>query len=51
MIPIVTPGFLQSEWCCREVLQFREREKQLGRCDLIFPFLYVDTGDVNPRRS
>nr|WP_294543245.1 SUMF1/EgtB/PvdO family nonheme iron enzyme [uncultured Rhodopila sp.] len=51
MIPIVTPGFLQSEWCCREVLQFRKREIELGRSDLIFPFLYIDTGDVGPDRD
>ncbi len=48
MIPIVTPGFLQSEWCCKEVLQFREPEKELGRSNLIFPFLYIDTDDTDP---
>jgi sulfatase modifying factor 1 len=51
IIPIVTPGFLQSDWCCREVLQFREREIELGRSDLIFPFLYIDTDDVGPDRD
>ena len=40
-IPIITPAFLQSEWSCREVLRFQEREQALGRDDLIFPLLYV----------
>ena len=41
LIPILTPAFLQSEWCCREVMHFHEREKALGRDDLIFPLHYV----------
>lgn len=44
-IPIVTPGFLQSEWCAREVLKFRERERLLNRDDLIFPIYYLDIED------
>ena len=48
MIPIVTPGFLASEWCCREVLLFREREKALGRSDLIFPLVYIKADDIDP---
>jgi len=48
LIPIVTPGFLQSEWCCKEVTRFREREQALGRNDLIFPFLFVGVADVDP---
>ena len=48
MLPIVTPGFIQSEWCCKEVLRFREREKALGRSDLIFPFVYIRADDVDP---
>ncbi len=47
-IPVITPGFLQSEWCCREVTWFREREKALGREDLIFPLLYVAVDDLRP---
>ncbi len=47
-IPIVTPGFLGSEMCCKEVLRFREREKELGRKDLIFPFRYLDISDIHP---
>lgn len=48
-IPILTPNFLQSEWCCREVQLFLERQQQLfdtypdlPRESRIFPILYVD---------
>ena len=46
LIPIVTPGFFQSEWCCYEVTRFREREQELGRDDLIFPLIYVPVKDI-----
>src|ERR1700722_18294805 len=49
-VPIVTPGFLQSPWCCAEVMRFREREIQLGRSDLIFPLHYINTDDVDPEQ-
>jgi formylglycine-generating enzyme required for sulfatase activity len=48
LIPIVTPGFLQSEWCCKEVIRFRQREEALGRNDLIFPFRYISIDDADP---
>jgi hypothetical protein len=47
-IPIVTPGFLLSEWCGLEVLRFQVRMKKLGRDDLIFPIHYIDVDDVDP---
>jgi formylglycine-generating enzyme required for sulfatase activity len=47
LIPIVTPDFFQSEWCCREVALFRDRERELGRGDLIFPIHYIDVGHVD----
>ncbi|HEY1935789.1 MAG TPA: SUMF1/EgtB/PvdO family nonheme iron enzyme [Acetobacteraceae bacterium] len=50
-IPIVTPGFLQSEWCCKELGRFRARQTALGRDDLIFPLHYIDVSDVNPDRA
>ncbi len=43
LIPIVTPAFLQSEWCCKEVEMFRRREERLGAGGLIFPIHYIDT--------
>jgi formylglycine-generating enzyme required for sulfatase activity len=48
IIPILTPAFLQSEWCCKEVLRFREREKALGRNNLIFPFHLTNTDHLDP---
>jgi len=49
LIPIVTPAFLESEMCCLEVSRFREREAELGRDDLIFPFVYIDVKDIHER--
>ena len=46
-VPIVTRGFLKSEWCCKELLLFAERAKTLKRDDLIFPFYYVSVGGPN----
>jgi hypothetical protein len=48
LIAIVTPAFLESEMCCREVMRFREREQELGRDDLIFPFHYIDVAHIEP---
>jgi hypothetical protein len=47
-IPVVTPAFLQSEWCCKEVLLFLAHQESLGRSGLIFPVFYVDVGGVDP---
>ena len=49
-IPVVTPAFLQSDWCCREVMHFAERERTLGHKNLIFPLHYVDTDRIDLRR-
>ena len=52
LIPIVTPALLQSEWCCREIALFREREaRTLRRNDLVFPIHYVDIDDLDVSRS
>lgn len=48
LVPIVTPALLQSEWCCREIAIFREREQALGRADLILPVHYIDTAHLDP---
>ena len=50
-IPIVTPAFLESEWCCYEVMRFHALEQQRGRNDLIFPLHYVDTDDFHPEEA
>jgi formylglycine-generating enzyme required for sulfatase activity len=48
LIAIVTPALLQSEWCSREIMLFREKEAELGRNDLIFPLHYIDVNDLDP---
>jgi hypothetical protein len=43
LIPMITPWFFSRPECRREVDRFLEREKQLGRDELIFPIHYVET--------
>lgn len=50
-MPIVTPAFLESEWCCYEVMRFHALERQRGRNDLIFPLHYVETDDFHPEEA
>src|SRR5205823_5053044 len=42
LIPVVTPGFLTSTACRDELERFLERERRLGRDDLVLPLYYVD---------
>jgi cobaltochelatase CobT len=48
-IPIITPTAVRSHHCKFEFDSFLAREKELGRSDLVFPFLYIPvpalTGD------
>ena len=41
-IPIITPSFLSSAWCCKEVKIFQEIKSEMGQDALIFPIQYVD---------
>jgi hypothetical protein len=41
-VPVITPGFLGSEWCCKEVVRFRAIMERRGRSDLIVPIRYLD---------
>lgn len=43
LIPIITPSFFKSESCRDELKRFLEREKKLGRCDLILPIYYIES--------
>ena len=46
-IPIISPRVIQSEHCGVEFRKFLEREKALGRTDLIFPILYIDVPELH----
>lgn len=43
LIPILSPGYFNSEYCRVELQQFLERERELGRDDLILPVYFIDT--------
>ena len=47
LIPIITPSFFNSEACRAELNRFIEREKKLGRNDLILPVYFVETPLLN----
>ena len=54
-VPIITPNFLQSEWCSREVALFLERERELraaypqqAEASRIFPILFIGIEDSEP---
>lgn len=49
LIAILTPNFLSRKWCCEEIMLFREREKALGRSNLIFPVEYIDIAPMRGR--
>ena len=46
-IPIISPRVVQSEHCGVEFRKFLDREKALGRTDLIFPILYIDVPELH----
>ncbi len=39
LFPVLTPSYLTSEFCVSEYEHFQQREKSLGRSDLILPVL------------
>jgi F-box protein 11 len=41
LIPIITPGFFKRPPCRQELERFLERERRLGRTDLVLPVYYV----------
>jgi TIR domain-containing protein len=46
LIALLTPGFFRSEYCRRETEQFVERERKLGRNDLLFPLYYLSVREL-----
>jgi WD40 repeat protein len=49
-IPIITPRVVRSERCAFEFEAFLARERELGRDDLVFPFLYIDVPELDDER-
>ena len=47
LIAIITPSYFKSEACRSELTRFLEREKKVGRNDLILPIYFVDTPLLN----
>jgi hypothetical protein len=47
LIPIITPSFFRSSRCRDEVSRFLERERRLGRQDLILPVYYISTLEMD----
>jgi hypothetical protein len=45
-IPIVSPRVVRSEYCITEFQEFLERERQLGRRDLVFPILFINVREL-----
>ena len=51
LIPIITPSFFNSPACSDELQRFLEREKELGRNDLVLPIYYVDCPLLNDKEK
>jgi parallel beta-helix repeat protein len=51
LLVIITPGFFRSPACRAEVERFLERERELGRQDLILPVYYVSTPELDDPRQ
>jgi len=47
LIPILTPSYFKSAWCRDELSSFLDRERQLGRNDLIISIYYQDVRELN----
>jgi hypothetical protein len=45
-IQMVTPSAVNSNFCRFEFERFIERERELGRSDLVFPILYISVPDL-----
>ena len=47
LLVVITPGFFGSRECRAEVARFRERERELGRSDLILPVYYISAQEID----
>ncbi|MEV5724590.1 right-handed parallel beta-helix repeat-containing protein [Streptomyces pharetrae] len=47
LLVIITPSLFRSPPCRDEVSRFLERERKLGRQDLILPVHYIDTREIH----
>src|SRR5215472_38361 len=47
LLVIITPGLFRSSACRTEVMTFRERERTLGREDLILPMYYIGAREMD----
>jgi F-box protein 11 len=47
LVPVITPGFFRSPACRTETVRFLERERDLGRSDLIVPVYYISTPELD----
>ena len=50
LLVIVTPGLFRSPACRSEVSRFLDRERALGRSDLILPVYYISTRELDDPR-
>ena len=51
LLVVVTPGFFASKACREELNRFVERERQLGRDDLILPVYYISARELDHPES
>jgi parallel beta-helix repeat protein len=47
LVAVITPGFFKSVACRGEVARFLDRERELGRSDLILPVYYVSAPEMD----
>jgi F-box protein 11 len=47
LLAVITPGFFASQACRGELVRFLERERQLGRDDLVLPVYYISARELD----
>ena len=46
LIPVLTPGYLKSEWCRREFETFHQAAQERGQEPMVFPIQYKSWKDI-----